>query len=295
MPSCSVPGCRSRGIRKEPGVTFHAFPKDPRRRRLWIEAIRPGQRDWEPAKSACVCSKHFALEHFNRASPLVVRLHEDAVPAPTPLSQQRGGGAGTAATAQQDTQPEMTALSSPPGASPQQQEPMDLSEIPETLPGLSQQEPVDVADSQGSVPGPSRQEPVDVADSQGSLPGPSRQEPVDVADSEESLPSLSQQEPVDVADSEESLPSLSQQEPMDVADSQETLPDPSQQELPTLPSTSAFVETPRRRRRPMVTCSAKRAYFASTIQHHECHSPVYMLMYYLRQMKPEQWQAFATV
>lgn len=60
----------------------NSFPKDPRRRRLWIEAIRPGQRDWEPAKSACVCSKHFALEHFNRASPLVVRLHEDAVPAP---------------------------------------------------------------------------------------------------------------------------------------------------------------------------------------------------------------------
>ncbi|XP_049268006.1 uncharacterized protein LOC119384753 [Rhipicephalus sanguineus] len=153
----------------------NSFPKDLRHRRLWIEAIKPGQRDWEPAKSACVCSKHFALEHFNRASPLVVRLHEDAVPAPTPLSQQRGGGAGTAATAQQDTQPEMTALSSPPGASPQQQGPMDLSEIPETPPGLSQQEPVDVADSEESLPSLSQQEPMDVADSQETLPDPSQQ------------------------------------------------------------------------------------------------------------------------
>ncbi|KAL3175772.1 hypothetical protein MRX96_000960 [Rhipicephalus microplus] len=63
----------------------NSFPKDPRRRMLWIEAIRPGQRDWEPAKSACVCSKHFALEHFNWASPLVVLLNEDAVPAPEPV------------------------------------------------------------------------------------------------------------------------------------------------------------------------------------------------------------------
>ncbi|KAL3175773.1 hypothetical protein MRX96_000960 [Rhipicephalus microplus] len=82
MPSCSVPGCRSRVMRKGTG-------------------------------------RH--------------------LPCQTSFPQQRGGGAGTVATAQQDTKPEMTALSSTPEAS------------------LQQQEPVDVADSLGSPPSPSRQ------------------------------------------------------------------------------------------------------------------------------------------
>ncbi|XP_075733838.1 uncharacterized protein LOC142775757 isoform X2 [Rhipicephalus microplus] len=47
----------------------------------------------------------------------------------TPLPQQRGGGAGTVATAQQDTQPEMTALRSPSEASLQQQQTPFLQQL----------------------------------------------------------------------------------------------------------------------------------------------------------------------
>ncbi|XP_077490879.1 THAP domain-containing protein 2-like [Amblyomma americanum] len=138
MPSCCVPGCRSRTPGQEPGVTFHTFPKDPERRRQWTEAVRPGQRDWEPAKRTCVCSKHFLPEHFDRMSPLVVRIRADAVPLQQePLSQQPADGTAVAATAQHGAQQALTQSHTSP-ASPLQQAPMDVAESQETLAGPSQ-------------------------------------------------------------------------------------------------------------------------------------------------------------
>ncbi|KAK8771932.1 hypothetical protein V5799_024823 [Amblyomma americanum] len=148
MPSCCVPGCRSRTPGQEPGVTFHTFPKDPERRRQWTEAVRPGQRDWEPAKWTCVCSKHFLPEHFDRMSPLVVRIRADAVPLQQePLSQQPGDGTAVAATALHGAQQALTQSHTSP-ASPLQQAPMDVAESQETLAGPSQQAPMDVTESQ---------------------------------------------------------------------------------------------------------------------------------------------------
>ncbi|KAK8771862.1 hypothetical protein V5799_024890 [Amblyomma americanum] len=135
MPSCCVPGCRSRTPGQEPGVTFHTFPKDPERKRQWTEAVRPGQRDWEPAKWSCVCSKHFLPEHFDRMSSLVVRIRADAVPL---------------------------------------QAPMDVAESQETLAGPSQQAPMDVTESQETLPGPSQQASMDVATMLDIQPGPSQ-------------------------------------------------------------------------------------------------------------------------
>ncbi|KAK8769566.1 hypothetical protein V5799_020972 [Amblyomma americanum] len=174
MPSCCVPGCRSRTPGQEPGVTFHTFPKDPERRRQWTEAVRPGQRDWEPAKWTCVCSKHFLPEHFDRMSPLVVRIRADAVPLQQePLSQQPGDGTAVAATAQHGAQQALTQSHTSP-ASPLQQAPMDVAESQETLAGPSQQAPMDVTESQETLPGPSQQASMDVATMLDIQPGPSQ-------------------------------------------------------------------------------------------------------------------------
>ncbi|XP_077498711.1 uncharacterized protein LOC144109787 isoform X2 [Amblyomma americanum] len=212
MPSCCVPGCRSRTPGQEPGVTFHTFPKDPEQRRQWTEAVRPGQRDWEPAKWTCVCSKHFLPEHFDRMSPLVVRIRADAVPLQQePLSQQPGDGTAVAATAQHGAQQALTQSHTFP-ASPLQQAPMDVAESQETLAGPSQQAPMDVTESQETLPGPSQQASMDVATMLDIQPGPSQ---------------------------------AFQLTP----------------ELPTLPTASASVGTPRRRRPAMVNGPVKCAYF----------------------------------
>ncbi|KAK8772151.1 hypothetical protein V5799_024605 [Amblyomma americanum] len=84
---------------------------------------------------ACVCSKHFLPEHFDRMSPLVVRIRADAVPL---------------------------------------QAPMDVAESQETLAGPSQQAPMDVTESQGTLPGPSQQASMDVATMLDIQPGPSQ-------------------------------------------------------------------------------------------------------------------------
>ena len=65
MSSCVVPGCKS-GYGSEgklpPGVSKHFFPKDKKRRELWIKAI---PRDkWKPSKASIVCSLHFSDDDF---------------------------------------------------------------------------------------------------------------------------------------------------------------------------------------------------------------------------------------
>ncbi|XP_077539190.1 uncharacterized protein LOC144151898 [Haemaphysalis longicornis] len=78
MPQCSVPGCKSRSVPKESGVTFHRFPSDVERRRQWANAVR--LPDWKVPKFAFVCPKHFRLRDFDFSSPRLIRLRTDAVP-----------------------------------------------------------------------------------------------------------------------------------------------------------------------------------------------------------------------
>lgn len=55
---CSVPQCKSR---KEPGISFHLYPKPSRLKKAWLIKLRMGK----PApKYALVCSKHFQEEDF---------------------------------------------------------------------------------------------------------------------------------------------------------------------------------------------------------------------------------------
>ncbi|XP_024858190.1 uncharacterized protein LOC112449844 [Kryptolebias marmoratus] len=78
---CSVPGC-SCGARKQPYLSYHAFPTDPDQKRQWVQAIR---RDEGPdfrikPGSTFVCSRHFMQEDFVRGST-ISRLKSGAVPS----------------------------------------------------------------------------------------------------------------------------------------------------------------------------------------------------------------------
>ncbi|KAK6488496.1 DNA transposase THAP9 [Huso huso] len=64
------------------GITFHSFPKDPLRRKLWRAAVRrrtPDKKLWEPGKNSFLCSRHFKPETFDRTGQ-TVRLRDHAVP-----------------------------------------------------------------------------------------------------------------------------------------------------------------------------------------------------------------------
>ncbi|XP_050029479.1 uncharacterized protein [Dermacentor andersoni] len=80
MPSCCVPGCKSRGGREGSGLSFHLFPSSSSRRRQWAEIIRGPDVRWEPRRYNAVCSKHFQRKDFDLTSPLRVRLWQHAVP-----------------------------------------------------------------------------------------------------------------------------------------------------------------------------------------------------------------------
>ncbi|XP_043967671.1 uncharacterized protein LOC122828302 [Gambusia affinis] len=78
---CSVPGC-SCGAKRQPYLSYHAFPTDPKQRRQWIHAIR---RDEGPnfcikSGSTFVCSRHFTLQDFVSKSA-TRRLKSRAVPS----------------------------------------------------------------------------------------------------------------------------------------------------------------------------------------------------------------------
>ncbi|CAL9683874.1 unnamed protein product [Knipowitschia caucasica] len=78
---CSVPGC-SCGARKQPYLSFHAFPTDPDRRRQWIQAVRRDEGPLFTIKtgSTFVCSRHFTPEDYLTGST-VSRLKSGAVPS----------------------------------------------------------------------------------------------------------------------------------------------------------------------------------------------------------------------
>ncbi|KAJ8955644.1 hypothetical protein NQ314_006870, partial [Rhamnusium bicolor] len=63
----------------EPGVTFHSFPKDLEKRKIWISNTKIN--DWEPSKNSRLCSKHFEACYFYQTDTQTrVRLLNGAVP-----------------------------------------------------------------------------------------------------------------------------------------------------------------------------------------------------------------------
>ena len=54
--SCCAVGCTKRYY-KGCGVHFYRFPKDSRRRNLWIASVN--RKDWEPTEHTWICSSHF--------------------------------------------------------------------------------------------------------------------------------------------------------------------------------------------------------------------------------------------
>ncbi|GBL75412.1 hypothetical protein AVEN_194602-1 [Araneus ventricosus] len=79
MGSCVAFSCTNRCSEKIPGLTFHSFPKDETRRKLWVKAV--GRENWEPSKFSKLCSKHFPEEMIDRTSLSCVRLRDNAVPS----------------------------------------------------------------------------------------------------------------------------------------------------------------------------------------------------------------------
>ncbi|XP_030749269.1 zinc finger protein 724-like isoform X3 [Sitophilus oryzae] len=63
--SCSVFNCKRRSDKKEPGVTFHRFPKEDERKKRWVLALK---LDRDPTRHDRVCSKHFEEKCFNTTS-----------------------------------------------------------------------------------------------------------------------------------------------------------------------------------------------------------------------------------
>ncbi|XP_061723266.1 THAP domain-containing protein 1-like [Cydia pomonella] len=57
MVGCSVVSCKSNSLRKEAGVTFHAFPTKDETVKEWIAGT--GKSNWMPHKYSRICSKHF--------------------------------------------------------------------------------------------------------------------------------------------------------------------------------------------------------------------------------------------
>ncbi|XP_037498655.1 zinc finger and SCAN domain-containing protein 5B [Rhipicephalus sanguineus] len=77
---CSVPQCRT--YCTEPGISFHFYPTDAERRRVWLIVLRSGKT---PSKYAMVCSKHFDDGAFKRSRTrkegfMRKRLRPDALP-----------------------------------------------------------------------------------------------------------------------------------------------------------------------------------------------------------------------
>lgn len=79
---CSVNNCRSyREANRWPEpLTFHEFPADLARRKLWLQIIE--REDWIPGDKAKICAMHFAPECYREATASAVkRLNATAVPS----------------------------------------------------------------------------------------------------------------------------------------------------------------------------------------------------------------------
>ncbi|CAH1396345.1 unnamed protein product [Nezara viridula] len=77
--SCSAYNCSSRH-KKESGISFYTFPRDPVMRKKWIIAMK--RKNFEPTYSSRVCSKHFTPDQYQiRPNCNFELLKPDSVPS----------------------------------------------------------------------------------------------------------------------------------------------------------------------------------------------------------------------
>lgn len=80
MVKCSVHLCRHRSDGEFPGISFHRFPLDERRKLRWVEAINR-EEGWVPSKWSAICSVHFLPSDFERGVWGRRHVKKDAVPS----------------------------------------------------------------------------------------------------------------------------------------------------------------------------------------------------------------------
>ncbi|XP_057660974.1 THAP domain-containing protein 1-like [Diorhabda carinulata] len=78
MVSCVDCSCSNTPKNKSLGITFHSFPKDSEKNKLWKNFVN--KPNWTPTRTSVLCSQHFTNECFDRTSMLKVRLHPNALP-----------------------------------------------------------------------------------------------------------------------------------------------------------------------------------------------------------------------
>ncbi|CAH2319627.1 THAP domain-containing 7 isoform X1 [Pelobates cultripes] len=84
--SCSAANCfnRQTSLSRRKGITFHRFPKEDVRRKLWVTAVSLSHEaagsEWTPSIHSSLCSQHFQDKQFDRTGQ-TVRLRDTAVPA----------------------------------------------------------------------------------------------------------------------------------------------------------------------------------------------------------------------
>ncbi|GBM91937.1 hypothetical protein AVEN_97205-2 [Araneus ventricosus] len=75
--SCCAFGCTERAVKGGP-VTFHCFPKDEEKRKIWEIKIR--RENFKATKASRLCSKHFSPDSFDRGKFGGTWLKKTAVP-----------------------------------------------------------------------------------------------------------------------------------------------------------------------------------------------------------------------
>ncbi|CAG0920684.1 unnamed protein product [Notodromas monacha] len=99
MPSCAVAGCRNRSSNTaSSGVSEHRFPRDPAVRQVWADFCKRSE-DFEPSRTAILCSAHFVQDCFERdlcaeltGYKRVRKLKPGAVPTIQPAGMSEGAG-----------------------------------------------------------------------------------------------------------------------------------------------------------------------------------------------------------
>ncbi|KAG8180232.1 hypothetical protein JTE90_017634 [Oedothorax gibbosus] len=74
---CCVYGCGEKFTKGGP-FTFHCFPKNEARRKLWEEYVRPG--GFTSTNFSRICSKHFTYDCFDKEKTGGSWLTKEAVP-----------------------------------------------------------------------------------------------------------------------------------------------------------------------------------------------------------------------
>ncbi|XP_020292834.1 uncharacterized protein LOC109859225 [Pseudomyrmex gracilis] len=90
MPDCVVKGCKSRRCQNRKNklqleweqankkITFHRIPKEPQKRKLWLDRLQLNEND--VSETASLCSLHFEEKFLDRTSLACTRLRADAIP-----------------------------------------------------------------------------------------------------------------------------------------------------------------------------------------------------------------------